>query len=306
MTLSDTATAPVSTEPDRGARGPRPVPWRRAGVGLLAVPAIVFLAVVFAYPVFSVFVRSVTDVPDGAGFLDNYLWYFSESTEMTILRRTFSVALWVTGVALVVGFPYAYLMTLVGPRTRLLMLGAVLLPFWSNLVVRTYAWVVLLQDTGPVPAVLRSLGLGDVRFVGTTLGMTIATTQVLLPFLVLPLYSSLTRIDRRLLDAARSLGARPATAFVRIYLPLAVPGTIAGSMLVFILSLGFYFTPALLGGTGNSLISQQIVVQVSRLLDFGRGGAMALVLLGVTMVVLALLTLAVRPATKALGIGDPR
>ncbi|MEU9823239.1 ABC transporter permease [Pseudonocardia alni] len=306
MPLPDTASAPVSTAPVGGPVRPPAGGARRRAVGRLVVPALVVVAVVLAYPVLMIFIRSVVEVPPGAGPLDNYLWYFSEPTEMVILRRTFVVGLWVTGIALAVGFPYAYLMTVVGPRTRLLMLGAVMLPFWSNLVVRTYAWVILLQDTGPVPAALRALGFGDIRFVGTTLGMTIATTQVLMPFLVLPLFSTLSRIDRRLLDAARSLGARPVTAFVRVYLPLAVPGILAGSMLVFILSLGFYFTPALLGGTGNSLVSQQIVLQVSRLLNFGRGGAMALVLLALTLLLLAVAALATRRSTRALGIGETR
>jgi putative spermidine/putrescine transport system permease protein len=306
MTVTDVAQGSAPTS-QQGGRS-RPPSWARLQprVGLLALPAALFVLVVFAYPTLSVFAQSVTEVPDGAGPLDNFVWYFSDPAQMTILRRTFLVGLWVTAVCLVIGFPYAYLMTLVGPRTRLVMLGGILLPFWSNLVVRTYAWVILLQDTGPVPAALDAFGIDGVRFVGTTSGMTIATTQILLPFLVLPLYSTLSRIDRGLLDAAHSLGARPMTAFVKVYLPLSIPGVLAGSLLVFILSLGFYFTPALLGGTGNSLISQQIVVQVSRLLNFGRGGAMALVLLMITLLLLALVAVATRRSTKALGIGDSR
>jgi putative spermidine/putrescine transport system permease protein len=253
-----------------------------------------------------VFVRSFTDVPEGSGVFGNYIWYFTDSVEMTILRRTFVVAAWCTAVCVLVGFPYAYLMTVVGPRVRLLLLGGVMLPFWSNLVVRVYAWVVLLQDTGPVQAALHALGIDGLRLTGNTLGMTIGTTQILLPFLVLPLYGTLSRIDSRLLDAGRSLGARPTVAFARIYLPLAVPGLLAGAMLVFVLTLGFYFTPALLGGTRNSLISQEIVIQVNRLVNFGRGGAMALVLLFVTLLLLGIVALVTRRLTRALGLGGQR
>jgi putative spermidine/putrescine transport system permease protein len=308
MSTSTSAPAAAPT-PAPGSDHIRSLPGARARalpVGLFIWPALVFLGVVFAYPVLEVFVRSFTDVPEGTGVFGNYVRYFSDPVEMTILRRTFLVAGWCTLICVLVGFPYAYLMTVAGPRVRLLLLAAVLLPFWSNLVVRTYAWVVLLQDTGPVQAALQSFGITGIRLTGNTLGMTIGTTQVLLPFLVLPLYSTLTRIDTRLLDAGRSLGARPTVAFARIYLPLAVPGLLAGATLVFVLSLGFYFTPALLGGTRNSLISQQIFIQVNRLADFGRGGAMALVLLVVTLVLLGLVTLLTRRMTRALGLGGQR
>jgi putative spermidine/putrescine transport system permease protein len=308
MSTSTTAPSAVGT-PAPGSDRTRSLPGtggRHLRVGLLVWPALVFLGVVFAYPVLEVFLRSITDVPDGGGAFDNYVWYFTDPVEMTILRRTFVVAAWCTAICVLVGFPYAYFMTVTGPRVRLLLLGAVMLPFWSNLVVRTYAWVVLLQDNGPVQAALQAFGIDGVRLTGNTLGMTIGTTQVLLPFFVLPLYATLTRIDSRLLDAGRSLGARPTVAFARIYLPLAVPGILAGGMLVFVLSLGFYFTPALLGGTRNSLISQQIFIQVNRLVNFGRGGAMALVLLAVTLALLGLVALATRRLTRALGTGGPR
>lgn len=285
----------------RGERRRRP----RLSSGLLVIPPLLFVLVIFAYPVLQMFRLSFTDIfGKESGWFGNYHWYLTDPVQMRILRRTFLVSAWVTGLCLVLGFPYAYLMTRVGPRARLLMLGAVLLPFWSNLVVRTYAWVVLLQDSGPIKSALRAIGFDDVRLIGNTTGVTIGATQVLLPFLILPLYATLSRIDLRLLDAARSLGAKPRAAFFRIYMPLAVPGIFAGALIVFILMLGFYFTPALLGSTRNSLISQQIVVQVNQLLAFGRGGAMALVLLLSTLLVVGLVGLATRRTTRALGSGD--
>lgn len=275
---------------------------------LLVIPAIVFVALAFGYPVLQMFWLSITEFPDGGdgSWYSNFVWYFSDATQMTILRRTFLVAAWVTLSCLALGFPYAYLMTTVSRRWRLVMIAGVMLPFWSNLVVRTYAWVILLQDVGPVPAAIRSLGIEPPRLIGNVTGMTIGATQVLLPFLVLPLYAGLQGIDRRLLDAAQSLGASPTKAFVKVYLPLAIPGVLAGGMLVFVLSLGFYFTPALLGSPGESLISQQIVIQTSKLLAFGRGGAMALILLVLTLVLLGVAALVTRSRTRGIGAGGGR
>lgn len=274
---------------------------------LLVLPAAAFVALAFAYPVLQMFWLSITDFPTGEGsWYSNFTWYFSDATQMTILRRTFLVAAWVTVSCLVLGFPYAYLMTTVSKRWRLVMIAGVMLPFWSNLVVRTYAWVILLQDVGPVPRLIESFGIDAPRLIGNVAGMTIGATQVLLPFLVLPLYAGLQGIDRRLLDAAQSLGASPAKAFVKIYIPLAVPGVLAGAMLVFVLSLGFYFTPALLGSPGESLISQQIVIQTSKLLAFGRGGAMAFILLVLTLILLGLAGIVTRARTRGINAGGAR
>jgi putative spermidine/putrescine transport system permease protein len=263
------------------------------------------LAVLFGYPMFEMFRRSVTEflAPTDSG-LDNYRWFFETPAQVTILRRTVVAALMTTAAALLLGFPFAYLMTLVRFRWQMIMLAVVLMPFWTSLIVRTYSWIVLLRDTGPVVDVLNALGFGSPRILGTTTAVVIGMTQLMLPFMILPLYSQLTRIDRNLLLAAQSLGASPAKAFRSVYLPLAVPGMLAGSTIVFILSLGFYFTPALLGSPQNSLLSQQIVEQVSQLLAFGRGGAMALVLLVLTLGLLAIGALLSRRYTKALGVGE--
>ncbi|WP_375001439.1 ABC transporter permease [Aeromicrobium sp. CTD01-1L150] len=293
---------PRSETAGRGrAPGPRPS-GRRWGAALLIVVPLLFVAGVFGYPLLQIFRLSFTEFLDASsgGVLANYIWFLGSSAQMDILRRTFGVAALVTLACLALGFPYAYLMTLVGSRMRLVMIAFVLLPFWSNLVVRTFAWVVLLRDSGPVQSVLTSMGI-EVRLLGATAGVTIGAMQVLLPFLILPLYAGLSGIDRRLLDAAQSLGARPMSAFVKIYLPLAVPGILAGTSIVFILTLGFYFTPALLGSPGNSLVSQQIAIQVSELLAFGRGGAMAAVVLVVTLILMGLVALATRRYTRVLG-----
>jgi len=264
--------------------------------------SIAFLAVFFAYPLGTMFVRSFTDfVNHGDSGFANYHWFFTSDVQLTILRRTFVTAVIVTLICLAIGYPYAYLMTVVSTRWRMVMLAAVLMPFWTSLIVRTYSWIILLGSSGPIAKALGAIGFDNVRLLGTTTAVAIGMTQIMLPFLVLPLYSQLTQIDRTLLRAAQIHGATPRTAFRSVYLPLSVPGITASCTIVFVLSLGFYFTPALLGSPQNSLLSQQIVSQVNAQLAFGRGGAMALILLIVTLLILAAGALLGRPFTKALG-----
>jgi putative spermidine/putrescine transport system permease protein len=274
---------------------------RRHGWFLIILLPLAVVGVVFAYPVFEIFKGSFTEfVLPGDHGLANYSWFFGDAAQKTILVRTFTTSIFVTAITLAIGYPYAYLMTIVRPRWRLVLLALVLLPFWTSLIVRTYAWIILMQDNGPVLNFLGDLGI-HTQLLYTTTGVTIGMTQLMLPFMVLPLYSALAVIDRNLLLAGESLGASPRRAFARIYLPLSVPGIIAGCSVVFILSLGFYFTPALLGSPRQSLISQQIVIQIQKLLEFGRAGAMALILLVITLIILGICTLAARRWTRTLG-----
>ncbi|MGO4807889.1 ABC transporter permease [Arthrobacter sp. 2MCAF15] len=268
----------------KSKRGLVPNRW-----SLFVVPAVIFIAVFFAYPVLAMFTKSFTDFPTpGESLWANYSWFVNSEVQRAIIVRTLVVGFSVTAICLVLGFPFAYLMTVVSLRWRFVMLAVVLMPFWTSMVVRTYSWVVLLQDSGIVRESFGALGIETPRLLGTTTAVIMGSTQVLLPFMILPLFTSLLKIDRSLLQAAGSLGAKPLTAFMKIYLPLAVPGILAGCTIVFILSLGFYFTPALLGSPQNSLVAQQIVDQVSKLLAFGRGGTIALVLLVVAVLLLGI------------------
>lgn len=274
----------------------RPNRW-----ALLALPALALVLVAFAYPVFDILRRSFTEPVAG---LDNYRQFFETPAYVTILRRTFITAAIVTVVCLLLGYPYAYLMTIVRPRWRIVLLAVVLVPFWTSLMVRTYAWIVLLQDTGVVNDVLDAMGVGRLSLIRNATGVTIGMTQILLPFMVLPLYSTMQGIDRRLLHAAEGLGAPPRTAFLRVYVPLSLPGVTAGVTLVFILALGFYVTPALLGSPQNALLSQLVVQQVSQLLNFGSGGAMAAILLAATLLLFALVSRVVRPGRAFSSLGS--
>jgi putative spermidine/putrescine transport system permease protein len=265
------------------------------GWAALALPALILIGLYYAYPVAEILRRSVTDFqPPQVSGLDNYRWFFDTNVNVTVLRRTFSTAAIVTVVTVAIGFPYAYLMTLVGRRARLLMLALVLVPFWTSLMVRNYAWIVLLQPNGPINDALDALGLGRAELLGTLTGVVIGMSQILLPFVVLPIYARLRSIDRRLLLAAQSLGAPPWRAFARVYLPLAVPGVLAGALLAFVLALGFYITPVLLGSSQQTLISPLIVTQISTLLNWGRAGAMGAVLVLSTLLLLAIVVMASR------------
>ncbi len=276
----------LRTGPAAGLDQPAPLSrFRPRGAIWLAAPAVLVLLVALAYPLSIVVWRSFADPVPG---MDNYVWFFQSVVNRTVLQRTFVVAAWVTLASLICAYPYAYAMTIVGKNLRLLLILCVLVPFWLNGVVRTLAWVILLQDSGVINSFLRSLGLSPVKLIRTLPGVIIGMTQVLLPFMILPIYSVMKGIDTRLLQAARSLGAKPWKAFLQIYVPLSLPGVYAGAIIVFILSLGFYITPALLGGPRSTMLSSLVQNQVLSLLNWGRGGAMGVVLLVATFVLLAI------------------
>lgn len=256
---------------------------------LLLVPAFLLVSTFFLSPLIDVFIRSVTDPEPG---LQNYQWLFATEGNWVVAGRTFGTSFVVTLICLLLAYPYAYLMTIVSDRTRNIMQLFVMMPLWTSILVRTLAWMVLLQDTGPINGFLMSFfGLeSPVPLIRTTFGVGIGMTQVLLPFMVLPLYSAMAKIDKRLLPAASNLGANPVTAFFTVYLPLSRPGIFAGSITVFILGLGFYIIPALLGSSREIMMSALIQQQVSVFLMWGQGTTLGIFLLVSTILILVILT----------------
>ncbi|MCZ2826698.1 MULTISPECIES: ABC transporter permease [unclassified Modestobacter] len=275
-----TVLARERTDPGRsapaGRRAPRPH-W------LLLVPALGLLGVVLLIPLAQSFLRSV-GAPDLTD--EHYRLLFTDGVTLTVLLRTAQTALLVTVIAFVLGYPYAYVMTRVGPRMRAVLLVIVLVPFWTSVMARNFAWILILQRGGPVDEFFQLFGL-DVVLYGSVSGVAIAMSQVLLPFMVLPLFSALSGIDRRLLLAARGLGSSPLVAFWKIYWPLSRAGVTAGLILVFTLSLGFYVTPALLGTPQESLIAQLLAQRTTQLLDFAGAGALGMLVLVITLVLVA-------------------
>lgn len=290
-----TGAIPVGTvEPEKGKRAQRN--WRPL---LLLLPAFVVVSLFFLAPLVDVFIRSITDPQLG---MQNYEWLFTTDSNITVAIRTFGTAFLVTIICLLLAYPYAYLMTIVSDRTRNMMQLFVMLPLWTSILVRTLAWMVLLQDTGPINDFFEMIGIGRLPLIRTTFGVAIGMAQVLLPFMVLPLYSAMAKIDKRLLPAAANLGARPVTAFFTVYFPLSRPGIFAGGMTVFILGLGFYIIPALLGSSKEIMMSALIQQQISVFLMWGHGTALGIFLLAVTIIILAVVSKLTKGASMFPGV----
>ena len=200
-----------------------------------------------------------------------------------IFARTFWISLLVTITCLILAYPVSYLLATLPLRISNLLMVMVLLPFWTSLLVRTTSWIVLLQRNGVVNDIIVWLGIIDddarIQMVYNQTGTLIAMTQILLPFMILPLYSVMKTISPSYMKAARSLGAAPAEAFVRVYIPQTVPGIGAGCLLVFILSIGYYITPALVGGQSGQLISNFIAYHMKSSLNWGLAAALGTLLL---------------------------
>lgn len=257
----------------------------RALPALLLLPAIVAVAVLFFVPILMLVWRSLSEPELG---LQQYMRVFTDELTLTVLARTLWTTVLVTVITLVLGFPYAYAMTIAGPRVRAVLLAIVMIPFWLSVMTRTFAWVVLLARGGPVSDLAAGVGIPDLTLLGSLAGATIGMVQVLLPFMVLPLYSTMAGIDRNLLKAAGSLGAKGWTALRTVFLPLAVPGVTAGTTLVFVLCVGFYITPQLLGSPQNALVAQLIGIRVLQLRDFAGAGAVSAVLIVLCVILIVL------------------
>jgi putative spermidine/putrescine transport system permease protein len=206
-----------------------------------------------------------------------------------VLLRTLAISASVTLLCLAMGFPVALLLTQVRERTADWLLVLVLLPFWTSLLVRTASWVVVLQKEGMVNSLLLKLGLiaEPLTLIYNRTGVLVAMTHVLLPFMILPLYTVLKAIPPQYMHAAASLGAPPAVAFARVFLPLAAPGVAAGSLMVFILALGYYITPALVGGGSDQMLSYFVATYTTDTGNWGLAAALGLLMLGTTIVLYA-------------------
>ena len=260
---------------------------------LLALPAWAYLVIFFVLPlgivaVYSFATRSSTGrTVLGEWNLNSYrrLW---DGLVLDIALRTLLLAVVTTVICLLLAYPLAYYMATRTPKVRNLLLIAVMIPFWSNFLVRTYAWKVLLGSDGPVSQLSQALGGEPIRLLFTNTAVLIGLVYGFLPFMVLPLYAALERMDWSLVEAARDLYADGWTAFRKVTWPLSLPGVVAGSILVFIPTLGAYVTPAILGGAKTTLAGDYIVSQflAARNQPFGSALSMAMmaIMLGATVV----------------------
>jgi putative spermidine/putrescine transport system permease protein len=296
MTEARTQLAPrdgAAPDPPVPATGGRRRHLRLDFWTLAGLPGLAFLAFAFGAPMVMILVKGLTDPGPS-----NFEFIFTDELFRRSLVRTVEVSGLVTLLCVVLGFPYAYAMARCGPVLRAWLGGALLISFWTSLLVRTFAWGVMLSNTGVVNSTLIDLGLIDepLPLIRNLVAVLIGMVHILIPFSILATYASLRNVNPELEQAARVMGARKSRAFWHVTLPLSLPGVVAGAVLVFVLSLGFYLTPALLGGPADIMVSQALVLQVQQYLNPGVASAMATVLAALVLIFLAL-------ASRVVGLG---
>ncbi len=259
---------------------------RRHAAFVWALPALVLILLFFVTPVLGLLLRSVTEPTLG---LQNYAELIGTGTYLRIFANTFLVAGVVTVLSVVIGYPVAWALAVLPRPWGQLVFAIIILSMWTNLLARTYAWMVLLQRTGVINKTLLGLGVIDqpLALVNNLVGVTIGMTYIMLPFVILPLVGVIRAIDPAILRAGALCGANSWQCFTRILLPLSLPGIAAGALMVFVMALGYYVTPALLGGTANMMLAEMVAQFVQSLVNWGMGGAAAFVLLVVTLALYA-------------------
>ncbi|MEJ5083742.1 ABC transporter permease [Ochrobactrum sp. MYb379] len=249
------------------------------------MPLLFFLTVGFIYPIVTLIKLSFSK-----GFLATYGRIFVEPLYLSVLFSTVTVALIVTIAGVLLGYPVAFAMARLNKRWAFVVAACVFIPLWTSILIRSYAWIVLLQRNGLVNSLLKTTGLADqpVKMLYTQGAVILAMTHVLLPFVILPIFSVLRTVPNDYLRAARNLGAGAVSTFLRITLPLSLPGVFAGATICFVLALGFYITPALVGGPGSMLMPTLIAQQTTVVVDWPFAAALSTVLLVMTLVFIAL------------------
>ena len=256
---------------------------RRRAVGsaiVLSVPAVLLLLALFAVPLLRLLALSVE-----GGSLVAYQRALTNELYLRVIFETFKIAAVVTLLTLALGYPVAYVMATSGRAWQLVGIAFVLLPFWTSILVRTYAWMVMLGRNGVVNRTLIGWGVIDspLPLLNNLAGVLIGMVHVLLPYMILPVFNAVKKVDPNLVLAAEGLGAPRWRAFLRVTLPLTMNGVAAGVTLVFTLSLGFFITPALLGGGRVVMIANLIEEQVRELLNWTFAGALSAILLALTL-----------------------
>ena len=253
----------------------------------LGLPALLLVVVTMVLPVGWLFYLSFT-ADDGTISLVNYQRLVEQPSYARIFLATFEISGLATAICVALGYPLAYTLSQLPTRIANLCMIGVLMPFWTSILVRTYAWLVLLQRQGLINSWGMKLGLWDqpLTLVYNLSGTLIGMVQIMLPFFILPLYGSMRAIDRDYLKAASNLGASPTRAFWQVFFPLSLPGLFAGALIVFILCLGFYVTPAILGGGKVIMVANRVANDIEVFFNWGAASALGVVLLVLTAAVL--------------------
>jgi ABC-type spermidine/putrescine transport system permease subunit I len=255
---------------------------RRHGSELLILPGLVLVSALFIWPVGQLIATSFNDA---AGPFVHYQRIFTETIYLRVVMRTLLLSAETAFLCVLLGYPLAYQLNRAKPVGKALILLCILIPFWTNLLVRTYGWIILLNPQGVINDLLRQMGLieGAVPLVYNTTGVLTGMTQIMLPYMVLPLAAVMSRIDPAMMRAARSLGAPHLAAFLKVYAPLTAPGVVGGCLLVFMISLGFFVVPAILGGPRDILLAQLIEFNINSTLNWPFAAALSTVLLLATV-----------------------
>lgn len=269
----------------------RPLPAAKGGlfrfdpIGL-AFPAMLFLAVIGIIPILCLVYLSFVDA--GAYSTAHYARILQSATYLAILKNTILLSLWVTALAVLLGYPLCYFIVGLPPRWRPLVLALVSLPLWTSILVRTFAWLILLQRQGVVNSILQYLGLTaePIQLVANLFGAMVGMLHIVLPLFVLPVYVAMTKVDRQLMQAAAGLGAGATRAFWTVFFPLTLPGVAAGTLIVFIYCLGFYITPEILGGGRVMTVSMKVAENAMMYSEWGASSSLATILLIATFLVL--------------------
>ncbi|TPK95370.1 ABC transporter permease [Mesorhizobium sp. B2-4-12] len=264
---------------------------RRESLRLLALlsPSLFLVCAIIIVPIGWLFWLSLFD-ETGALSASNYARFFEQASYIKTFVTTFKVAFIVTGACVLLGYPLAYMLSQLPRRAASICLIFVILPFWTSVLVRTYAWLVILQRKGLINSWLIDLGVisQPLSLANNLSGVVVGMTHILLPFLVLPLYASMKTIDTDCLRAGMNLGAGPVATFRQIFFPLSLPGLASGVVIVFVLCLGFFVTPALMGGGKVVMWAMRMEQTTSLYSNWGAGAALGVVLLVVTLALLGL------------------
>jgi putative spermidine/putrescine transport system permease protein len=251
----------------------------------LVLPALLFLLVIYVYPLVKMILISLFDPTFTTR---HYAEFISSSVYSKVFYNTLKISFFSTLICLIVGYPVSFLLASVSPKVRGLMIIFVVIPFWISLVVRNYAWIVLLGRNGLINSVLLKLGLisAPLKLMYNSFGMYVGMVHILLPYMIFPLFAVMSGINWDLIRASRSLGANTFQTFIRVYFPLSMKGISSGCLIVFILAIGFFITPALLGGLKEIMISNVIETQINTLLNWGFGSALAFILLVISVLMI--------------------
>lgn len=250
---------------------------------MLIIPVFLFMIIFYIYPLFKMLSMSFWD---GGFNFQYYLSIFQTDLYYKVFFRSVEVALYVTVLSFIIGYPLAYYITY--SKQKVLLLGIVAISMWLGIIIRSYGWMGVLGENGVLNFIMQSIGIPLQSLLYNQGSVIVGMSHILLPYMVLPLFAVMSNIPDSVLKASKSLGASNPYTFVRVYFPLSLPGILAGSLLVFIQAIGFYITPALLGGQEEIMIAQLIEIQVNDLLNWPFAAALATTLLLITTISLVI------------------